>query len=165
MKVAKVQVVLDVIAQELEKRKATTLATLVDAEASGLPEADQMPDVPKAEPFENDWRFGTSDMGEDLGVPPYDKVRPKVKGDEPANVPADVKASIPSWVKKVIKASSFSCAKLNGTIGEIVVSFNDVKAATALERRINVVGRRSKRYVGAYSEKLKSGKLNIRILL
>ncbi len=81
---------LDRVAEKLEQRGAKRLAASVDktshriqAGDTDFPEPDEMSDAPKAQPFENDWRLGTSDMGEDLGYPPYDKPRPRVKGDEP----------------------------------------------------------------------------------
>jgi hypothetical protein len=73
------------VADELEKRGALKLSRIVDAEASGLPEADKLPDGEKAKVWDEDWTQQTSDYREDLGYPPYDKVRPKAKGDDAAD--------------------------------------------------------------------------------
>lgn len=78
----RIMATLDDVAEELERRGDRKLASLVDAEASGLPEADKLPDGEKSQPWDEDWTQQTSDYREDLGYPPYDKVRPRVKGDE-----------------------------------------------------------------------------------
>lgn len=63
-------------AVELHVRGATQLAEEVLAEASGYPEADEMPPVPPEDEWDPDVILKTGDYREDLGVPPYDKTRP-----------------------------------------------------------------------------------------
>lgn len=70
--------ILDDVAEALEQRRARALAALVDAEASGFPEADKLPDAARTPAGQADWKLQTSDFDEDLGFPPYDKKRPKV---------------------------------------------------------------------------------------
>lgn len=83
--VRRAQALLDTVADTLEQRGSIKLARLVDAEASGLPEADKLPDGEKAKKWDEDWTQQTADYREDLGYPPYNKVRPKVKGDDAAD--------------------------------------------------------------------------------
>lgn len=83
--VRRTQALLDTVADTLEQRGALKLSRLVDAEASGLPEADKLPDGEKAKKWDEDWTQKTADYREDLGYPPYDKVRPGVKGDDAAD--------------------------------------------------------------------------------
>jgi DNA/RNA endonuclease YhcR with UshA esterase domain len=83
--VRRTQALLDSVAETLEERGALKLSRLVDAEASGLPEADKLPDGEKAKIWDEDWTQQTSDYREDLGFPPYDEARPKVKGDDAAD--------------------------------------------------------------------------------
>lgn len=70
------------IAQELNRRGSPVLARRILAIATSasteFPEADELPPNP---PSEEDV-LKTGDYGEDLGVPPYDRHRPKTKGDE-----------------------------------------------------------------------------------
>lgn len=68
-------------AVELYVRGSTDLAHQVLAEASGYPEADELPDPPETPPGTVDWKLGTSDFDSDLGVPPYDHPRPQVESE------------------------------------------------------------------------------------
>jgi hypothetical protein len=58
-------------AVELYARGSENLAQDVLAEASGYPEADQLPEPPVTPEGELDWKLGTSDFSADLGFPPY----------------------------------------------------------------------------------------------
>jgi hypothetical protein len=167
----KMQTVLDAVAEELDRRKAPLLASVVDAEASDLPEADKMPEPPKLKPNDNDNRLGTSDMGEDLGMPPYDKVRPKVKGDEPAGASVVKAGKAPSWVMREIKRT-----RNKGVVSEkndIIVKFgNDENAANSFEDRINAEANRHRGldddvdFIEAYGEQNpKTGEYQIRIMM
>lgn len=53
-----------------------------DAGVTDYPEADSLPPNPEGSEWDEDWELKTGDYGGNLRVPPYDKPRPRTKGDE-----------------------------------------------------------------------------------
>ncbi len=70
------------IAAELHRRGDHGLARRCRTASTDYPEADELTDAPKTKAWDPDWEHQTGDYGSNLGVPPYDKPRPKTKGDE-----------------------------------------------------------------------------------
>lgn len=80
-----IRATLDAVAEVLERRGAKKLAAVVDSELSeNFPEADDLAEVTPGKEWDRLFTVKTSDYSEDLGFPPYDRVRPAVKGDEAA---------------------------------------------------------------------------------
>lgn len=71
---------LDAASEYLDATGNGALAAKIDKVA--FPLADELPTPTKVKPGDLDFELQTGDYGENLRFPPYDKARPKTKGDE-----------------------------------------------------------------------------------